>query len=73
MNASRGTVLACLATLAGCATQPAQDPAAICYLDGKPYSEGAVVDGKVCAIGGPLIYEDGHRAPLEWVPLRRKN
>jgi hypothetical protein len=53
--------------------QPKPKPGAAraCYLAGQPYSEGAVVAGRVCTeLGG--IYMNGERADLGWQAQRTK-
>ena len=69
-------LLCCFCALSGCAaftdkrlvntpTQPTFDNRTYCYLDGKPYSKGAVANGKKCSRAGMLI-EDGKPGPLSW-------
>ncbi|MEQ7964910.1 hypothetical protein ABQW72_18010 [Xanthomonas hortorum pv. pelargonii] len=49
--------------------KPETPPPPACYLNGQPYSEGAVVAGRICGTG-TMVYKDGQRTPLEWLPHR---
>lgn len=52
-------------------TTDAYDPKTFCYLAGKAYSEGSVVDGRECRRRETaFVSSDNEDPPLSWQPPR---
>ncbi|MFP1771065.1 hypothetical protein ACLEDK_16955 [Lonsdalea quercina] len=45
-------------------------PIGVCYLDGKPYSQGAVIAGRICASNGVIV--NGRPAEVSWQIYHRR-
>ena len=41
-------------------------PTGVCYLNGQPYTQGAVVAGRICDSNGIIIQDAGGVRNLEW-------
>ena len=39
-------------------------PIGVCYLDGQPYSQGAVIAGRICASNGVIV--NGRPTEVSW-------
>lgn len=45
-------------------------PIGVCYLDGQPYSQGAVIAGRICASNGVIV--NGRPTEVSWQVYHRR-
>lgn len=45
-------------------------PIGVCYLDGQPYSQGAVIAGRICASNGVIV--NGKPTEVSWQVYHRR-
>ncbi|EBS3878947.1 TPA: hypothetical protein ACULF5_004585 [Escherichia coli] len=45
-------------------------PIGVCYLDGQPYSQGAVIAGRICASNGVIVND--RPAEVSWQVYHRR-
>ncbi|HBV4265982.1 TPA: hypothetical protein MDW71_005275 [Klebsiella pneumoniae] len=45
-------------------------PIGVCYLDGQPYSQGAVMAGRICASNGVIV--NGRPSEVTWQIYHRR-
>lgn len=45
-------------------------PIGVCYLDGQPYSQGAVIAGRICASNGVIV--NGRPSEVSWQVYHRR-